>query len=156
MSGVQLDGPVEREKGLTMETMTRKTIELGKVDGYGNGRKSCMADVEVEITDRNGYPELSICGDIWNNLHTNIIMGGQCLDTILGYFPRSAKVQRIVEVWERWHLNGMHAECEHQRALGWTWTTHPGEPCPECGYKLGSAWLREDLPAEIIEEVRGW
>lgn len=25
------------------------------------------------------------------------------------------------------------------------------EPCPECGYKYGSAWLREELPANVVE-----
>jgi len=139
-----------------METMPRKTIQLGKVDGYGNGRKSCAVDVEVEISDRNGYPELTIVGAVWNSTHTEIISGGQNDGEILSYFLKSAKVQRIVEVWNRWHLNNMHAECEHQRALGWTWLTHPSEPCPECGYRLGSTWLREDLPAEIIAEVRSW
>lgn len=24
-------------------------------------------------------------------------------------------------------------------------------PCPECGYKYGSAWLKRDLPAEIVK-----
>ncbi len=28
-------------------------------------------------------------------------------------------VDRFVEVWDKWHLNDMHAGCEHQRALGW-------------------------------------
>jgi hypothetical protein len=28
-------------------------------------------------------------------------------------------------------------------------------PCPECGYKYGSAWLHEPLPQEIIDFVEG-
>lgn len=33
-------------------------------------------------------------------------------------------------------------------------STHPDgllcRPCPECGYKYGSAWLREEVPADVL------
>ena len=44
---------------------------------------------------------------------------GQCLDSILAEFPDDDKLRRIVAVWQRWHLNGLRAGCEHQRAEGW-------------------------------------
>jgi len=28
--------------------------------------------------------------------------------------------------------------------------------CPECGYKYGSAWLKVDVPPEIIAQVESW
>ena len=49
-----------------------------------------------------------------------------------------------------YHLNDMHAQCIHQEARGETWTTHPSAVCPDCGYKLGSAWLKRELPAVVI------
>jgi len=59
--------------------------------------------------------------------------------------------QKLKDLWTRWHLNDMRAGCEHQRALGWTsYAEHPAEPCPECGYKFGSAWLFEPLPPGFI------
>ncbi len=30
------------------------------------------------------------------------------------------------------------------------------KPCPECGYRFGSAWLFEELPAEIIKQIKSW
>lgn len=41
------------------------------------------------------------------------------------------------------------------KTSGWTYELeHPeGElmkPCPVCGYKYGSAWLKEAVPAEVI------
>ena len=67
----------------------------------------------------------------------------------------------LLDVWERWHMNALRSACEHQRA---TWlpgpTTltetrklkyHQGLPCPECGYRIGSAWLHEDVPAEVLD-----
>ena len=28
-------------------------------------------------------------------------------------------LDRLCNLWEAWHLNDLHPECEHQRALGW-------------------------------------
>lgn len=57
--------------------------------------------------------------------------------------------------WGTWrHLNDMRAGCEHQRAMGWkSYDEHPSEPCPVCGYKYGTAWLVEPLPAEVYSFV---
>jgi hypothetical protein len=61
----------------------------------------------------------------------------------------------LLDIWNRWHLNDMKSGCEHQRALGWTsYDEHPSEPCPVCGYKYGSAWLREEVPADVLEWLR--
>lgn len=73
---------------------------------------------------------------------------GQIRETIAKFFPEVAP-------FFRWHLNDMKAECEHQEARGETWSTHPGAVCPDCGYKLGSAWLRRELPAEVIAWAEG-
>jgi hypothetical protein len=29
------------------------------------------------------------------------------------------------------------------------------KPCPECGYRYGSAWLHEDVPSDVLEFLRG-
>ena len=80
---------------------------------------------------------------------------GQCSGpwTFAEYSPgwNAESAARLSEVWERWHLNDRRAGCEHQRALGWkSYDDHPSEPCPECGYKYGSAWLREEVPADVL------
>lgn len=49
-----------------------------------------------------------------------------------------------------YHLNDLHAECEHQEVRGEKYTTHPGAICPDCGYKLGSAWLKRELPPQVL------
>lgn len=42
----------------------------------------------------------------------------------------------------------------------WASEKHPQglltKPCPTCGYKYGSAWLREELPPEIVAEIKSW
>ena len=104
------------------------------------------------------------CGQIDSELR------GHLADNTITDTP--AWLPHLLDVWERWHLNDMRAGCEHQRAA---W--HPEEvlevenreskvagqvyphehprgllckPCEVCGYKYGSAWLREELPADVL------
>ena len=45
---------------------------------------------------------------------------------------------------------------EEKKTLGWLYQKdHPDgilcRPCPTCGYKYGSAWLKRDLPSKVID-----
>lgn len=48
---------------------------------------------------------------------------GQCSDEIRVGVPADGwdreMLDRFCDIWERWHLNDMRPECEHQRKLGW-------------------------------------
>jgi len=57
---------------------------------------------------------------------------------------------KFLDIWESWHLNDMHAECEHQQAAGITWSKDQKNVCAVCGYKIGSAWTRRELPADVV------
>lgn len=46
--------------------------------------------------------------------------------------------------YDSWNLLGWVPESEHQEGL-------MGRPCPECGYRYGTAWLAEEVPGEILE-----
>lgn len=173
--------------------MSTYTIDLGKVDANGRGRKVNRVTLDVDLRDKvndtapykdihlnecRRYTELSICGAVWNAAGTDHQQGGQCDDTIAELFPENPKVQRLVEIWKRWHLGGMRGGCVHQIAEKWgdvllddtkpkthdnmaVWTRpgdHPkgllAKACPTCGYKYGTAWLVEAMPAKVEEEVR--
>lgn len=48
-----------------------------------------------------------------------------------------------------------------QKAIGWLRPDeHPrgmlGRACETCGYKYGTTWLYEELPADVIAEVKTW
>lgn len=112
---------------------------------------------------RNGSdkPALSICADIYRGGHD--VGGGQSLDTVRrvathGHPSKEWPVGRILyllAVWDHWHLNDVQAGCSHQREMGWrNYDKHPGEPCPICGYKYGSAWLYAPLPQDVIDFVQ--
>lgn len=72
-----------------------------------------------------------------------IVSCGQIRETIAEWFPEAKPLLP-------WHLNDMHAGCEHQEALKWD-NEKLGVPCPTCGYKYGTAWLKRELPAEIVK-----
>jgi hypothetical protein len=67
----------------------------------------------------------------------------------------NSKVQELLNIWDRWHLNDMRAACEHQRERGETWEIAPSAVCPDCGYKLGSAWLKEEVPETVTNFLFG-
>ena len=99
--------------------------------------------VTLEVRQRDdGHVYASFISDVYRK-HSSYMSGG-------GQWQGSAP-RRLKDLWDRWHLNDMRAGCEHQRALGWTsYDDHPSEPCPECGYKFGSAWLFEPLPEDFM------
>jgi hypothetical protein len=148
---------------------------------FTDGKKT--ANIEIQYSEGR----LSIVGAVFEGQRLrrdekNLISAGQCLDECKELIP-----EKLYGVWERWHLNDMRADCEHQRAEGWaerpidptkptnsygrhfegqrmdSWnllgwvseTEHPegllSRPCPTCGYKYGTAWLREEVPADVIE-----
>jgi hypothetical protein len=92
---------------------------------------------------------------------------GQCKDEAKEFIP-----VRLYEVWDRWHLNymraGTPAQEKYLREQNEYIVSFGGEPmdydsCCEClaeknllvdnGYRYGSAWLKEDLPQEVIDYV---
>lgn len=133
--------------------------------------------VTIELhTKRNPShgPELSICGVIGPKRNGDATgSAGQCVDQLLelnslstGWTP--AMVHRLHEIWKRWHLNGMNAGTVAQQE---ELRKHefPGYPLshldwaravlarvglePDGDYSYGSAWLYEELPPEILDEL---
>jgi len=152
------------------------SLSLGKV-AYTSQRRINSVDLTLEL--RVGVPtepaldidlnpveqltEVSIVGNVWNGSHTDIVHGGQCVDTIRELFPRGKRVQRICELWDRWHLNGMEAGTRRQREClnGQSFTDY-AEQCAflesrglidDENYRYGSAWLCEPLPEEVRAEL---
>ncbi len=140
---------------------------IGTAPAWTNRGNPTRADVTVDAQiDADG--ELHMVGEARRKRASDCDQAGQMQDTIrkwveageLDYAPSwdADRVRRMLDTWDRWHLNHLRAGCEHQRALGWaSYDEHPSEPCPVCGYKYGTAWLREDLPPDVAEEIgAGW
>jgi hypothetical protein len=163
----------------TMKSM-EKTHLIGHVDaadlyrGYGF---DLAVKIDVELRKKeDGKLVFAASGDIQRD------SCGQNLNTIFKLAMDNKikfskgwnifKLARLIEIWELYHLNDMHAECPHQAALMSTIKKVKGKDffsssnyekvielpefksCPECGYKYGSAWLYVALPAVVVKEVR--
>lgn len=97
----------------------KKIFNFGKFDCTGNGIKNNTIEIEVEYIQTNKGMEFSACGNVWNGNYSDIVMGGQCLDDLQQYLKDNETFNTLHRLWKKYHLNGMHPECEHQRNLGW-------------------------------------
>lgn len=95
----------------------KKRIYLGR--GTAKGFENQKAEVEVKLyKDELGKTQLSIYGTV-TMIRGAFVAGGQIEDRLLEMYQGNPKVTRMVEIWKEYHLNDVHPECEHQRALGW-------------------------------------
>ena len=69
--------------------------------------------------------KLSMCGVV-APLSNGDCLGsaGQCVDEIRNGSPTDEwttdMLNKLCDIWDRWHLNDMRPYCEHMRELGWT------------------------------------
>ena len=86
----------------------KKNYSFGKVDGYHIGKRNCEVVLNFGFQEFSGQePYFSVCGELWNNLHTDIIRGGQCVDTLSEEFNSLANnklYQEMLELWKAYHL----------------------------------------------------
>ena len=160
----------------------KKTFSFGKI-AYRNPKirnNEVTVDIEWKPNSK-GKMVFSASGDVWNNIHTDIYCGGQCLDT-LNDFPEiktNPTFQKIYRLWKLYHLNDMHSgtveqekairehfgatkygveyeeRCAYLKSIGLFEVPHPdtGEP-----YQYGHGWIYYEIPEEdvkIIEELLG-
>ena len=147
--------------------MKKQTIDFGKIDFNETGRKINLVEIEIELRTDN---VLSICGNVWNNLKTDIVSGGQNLDTLKPYFKHDSLFNKLCLLWKNYHLNDMqactplqmaHLETVHHKCTDSNWydwaclelekvelltTTYKNKP-----YKFGSQWIKKEIPQDILE-----
>lgn len=156
---------------------SKRTFLLGKTAKGG--------DVELEIELQTTLPKgatLSIQASVWRPDRTDIERGGQYREVIADVATWAgdwikATAPRMVEVWERWHLNDLTAGTPEQeaylranpiaatlnhyevscivlKAAGLYEVPDPRDPSKL--YAYGTAWLTEPIPADVLAEIRGW
>lgn len=154
----------------------QKNFDIIKVDGYGKGRKNCLVAVEARMEfDEKGRMKFAASADVWNSRHTDILMGGQCFDSIINEWPevkRNPIFREVYDLWSKYHLNDMHAGtpkqekivdkwlkrghryqyeeiCRVLNLLGYYEDLHEGKP-----YKYGTGWLFAEIPAEDQKRIK--
>jgi hypothetical protein len=96
-----------------------KTVKIGTIP---YGQRTAPLTVEIEYGNKlnpTHKPSLSFSGHYG---YGNSGGWGQIIDelaNIKNYAPgwNRAKVKKLRETWQKWHMNGSRADCEHQREL---------------------------------------
>ena len=154
----------------------RKEISFGKVDGYYKNRKNCEVTLEVELRDIDKGPEFSVCGNLWNSRHTDILWGGQCVDNLFEEFGKQMERPKlyaeILQLWRKYHLNGMNAGteeqteaveewkaqgnaydytkvCDYLKEIGLYEVEYEGTP-----YRYGTGWLYREIPEVSLNRIK--
>ena len=85
----------------------RQAFSFGKV-AYNGKRKINEVTLEIGLRDWNGYPEFTACAKVWNNIHTDIVAGGQMIDALYNEFATlrdSVLYKTIMLLWKKYHLH---------------------------------------------------
>ena len=86
-----------------------KVFSFGKI-AYNGKRKINEVTLEVELRDWNGYPEFTACAMVWNNIHSDIVSGGQMIDKLYNRFATlrdSVLYKTIMQLWKKYHLHNI-------------------------------------------------
>lgn len=85
-----------------------KTFIFPKIAFYG-GRKINTPEITMKLRDTDKGPELLIYGDVWNSKHTDIVIGGQCLDEMNKFesLKSNPTFRKLYEWWKLYHLNNL-------------------------------------------------
>lgn len=117
-----------------------------------------LAKIDIEIKEGR----FSMSGQISGSC-------GQCQGDIK---PKNKAQKALLDIWDKWHLNDMHAGTEKQEAIIEKFKNNAqfksfdkflDKPCAilesqglliDNGYKYGSAWLMRGLPTDLWVEVK--
>lgn len=147
-----------------------KTISFGKYDCTDNGKRDNEIEIEINLEYKKQKPVFSVSGRIWNNLHTDIICGGQCLDEMKSHVHNPV-FNEIYDLWKKYHLNDLHAgtkeqekaiekwknqgnvynyeeACDYLKRVGLYEVNHNGNP-----YKYGHGWIYEPIPQYDLDRI---
>jgi hypothetical protein len=93
-------------------------INFGKI-AYSNPKlRNNLVEIEMRLeTNSKNKNAFTASGLVWNSKRTDIIAGGQCLDTIKPYLKGNELYNTIFELWKKHHLNDMNSGSEEQEKL---------------------------------------
>lgn len=145
----------------------KKTIEFGKIDFNGRGRKINLVTLEINLEGEK-KPVFSVSADVWNSKKTDILMGGQCLDDLLPYFKNNKLFIEIYRLWSLYHLNDLHAGTKKQEIFLKkhyikNWAGEYEKTCEflkennmlyDNGVKFGETWHYWDIPQKDLEKIK--
>lgn len=94
----------------------KRTFNFGKIDFEGRGSARNLVIVEMEYKEDGDKKRFSVSANVWNAQHSDIVCGGQCLDTIAPFINNTVYTE-ILRLWKLYHLNDMHPESDYKGTL---------------------------------------
>jgi hypothetical protein len=132
-----------------------------------DGTRLSITGVEGPMSSGNAWGS---CGQIVDTIREHI--AARALELAPGW--SYAKLGYFLQIWDRWHLNDMRAgtpeQMQHLEGIKAEFPGYPVshyewakerlaeaglQPDPETGYSYGSAWLKEDVPEDVLEFLKG-
>lgn len=88
--------------------------------------------------------------DIWDTWHLNDLKAGCEHQRAMGWDKEPIDSSKPTTAYGKFH-SGQTSDSWNLK--GWVYPPygHLTEPCPECGYKYGTAWLHEEVPDTVIK-----
>ncbi len=84
-------------------TSKKAVISFGKRAVANPKRRANLVELELKLRIKDKGPVFTVCGTVWNALHTDAIMGGQCIDSIAKRVPvltKNARFNAIRRLWK--------------------------------------------------------
>jgi hypothetical protein len=154
----------------------KKTFNFGKV-AHETNKKTNLVTIEMELKyNSRNLPVFSAMGNVWNSKKTDILCGGQCIDSIYDEFSEQLEnvslYKEIMELWQNNHLNDINAGTQEQENAIKEWikqgnTYDYNKVCEylksidlyevkqgELMYKYGSAWIYRDIPEKDLKRIK--
>lgn len=141
-----------------------KNLKIGKLKG---GEKYIWVEVNYDgnrlsivgyIKFRNGI--IDSCGQIKDEIIE--LYANKELELFIG----REIFLKLMDIWDKWHLNDLKAGCKHQERLIKHLVKIYGldffkidnimkikefNRCSICGYRYGSKWLKINVPEKVIK-----
>lgn len=155
----------------------KSVYNFGKISCTSlKGRKLNEVTLKLELRGEEDKPVFSVCCDVWNSRHTDIVWGGQCVDEVYNGYKEQLQnrklYEEIMDLWKKYHLSDMHAGteeqeqlieewkaqgnrydytevCEYLKSIGKYEVEYEGKP-----YKYGHGWLYREIPEKDLARIK--
>lgn len=141
-----------------------KTFVFPKISFCGCN-KVYTPEIELSLKVDDNKEILSICGQVWNSKHTDIVACGQCLDHMYKFLKNDKTFRELYRLWKRWHLNDMcPGTIKQEEALEKSGNKSKSysEQCDylksvnlysDDGYEYGSKWLYRKIDEDDLKSI---
>ena len=141
----------------------KKVINPCKCEVYTRSSHTQMVNAYVEIEYKDGKLSLhGVVGPMSNGDCRG--SAGQCVNSIRNGVPTEdwtkEMLQKLCDIWDKWHLNDMRAYCQHQKELGWKEQSSEVITLYHYNLTLDASMAKKEAESDSIEpealEVEGY